>query len=143
MFPYDRSRAADKLRGALALARAFLLLEDDDAVDWEVDVQPDARAEPPGVNMQAEPLPEPVEAAVQPHARTEHPHRAPLRGRARHRTRRPGQLPPPIQPCLCPLPDRTVAACPPAGAARAASGASTRSTPHHGRCGGRDPRASA
>jgi hypothetical protein len=76
MFPRPlHPTTAQRARSALALARSFLLLEDDVSVDWEVD-----RNEP----------------AAPPHA-----HRAPLRGRAR--ARRPGTVPPAEQVCVCPV----------------------------------------
>jgi hypothetical protein len=61
--------------------RSFLLLEDDNVVDWEVDRQ----GERIGVD---------------------HPHRAPLQGRAaaaRRDRRRPGQPAPPKHVCLSPI----------------------------------------
>jgi hypothetical protein len=61
--------------GALRLTRSFLLLEDDYAVDWEVD-----RDEWLAAN---------------------HPHRAPLRGRLP--ARRPGSPEPVPHVCLCPV----------------------------------------
>lgn len=74
------STLAQRTRGALALTRAFLLLEDDDPVDWEVD------REDRGIS--AEP----------PWARA---HRMPLRGRrVARRPGRPHQRP---QVCLCPI----------------------------------------
>jgi hypothetical protein len=60
--------------------RSFLLLEDDYGVDWEVDQEP--RTE------------------------VDHPHRAPLQGRAavaRRERRRPGQPAPHGHVCLSPL----------------------------------------
>jgi hypothetical protein len=67
------STLAQRVTGALALTRSFLLLEDDCQVDWEVD-----RSE---LN------------------RVAHPHRRALRGR--ETPRRPGRLPHPEQACLC------------------------------------------
>jgi hypothetical protein len=68
------STLAQRVTGALALTRSFLLLEDDCEVDWEVD-----RSE---------------------HNRVAHPHRRALRGR--ETPRRPGRLPHREQVCLCP-----------------------------------------
>jgi hypothetical protein len=62
--------------------RSFLLLEDDYGVDWEVDQE-----ERVGVD---------------------HPHRAPLQGRAaaaRRNRRRPGQPAPPQHACVSPVAD--------------------------------------
>jgi hypothetical protein len=79
MFPSARtSTLAQRALDALRLTRAFLLLEDDHDVDWEVGR--DGR----------------VQAS--------HPHRAPLRGRLT--ARRPGQTAPAPQVCLCPVPQR-------------------------------------
>ncbi|HEY1688174.1 MAG TPA: hypothetical protein VGF95_04855 [Solirubrobacteraceae bacterium] len=79
MFPNARnSRIADLTCAALSLARSFLLLEDDDCVDWEVD-------------------PNELEGMEEGH-----PHREPLRGRPSH-ARRAGQPPSPAQVCLCPI----------------------------------------
>lgn len=110
--PVPSSTLAQGVRGALALARSFLLLEDDDPVDWEVD-----REDPGGVRAELSWV---------------STHRAPLRGR--RAGRRPGQPPAPAQWCLCPLPARRPArssrsvfvrqpplAPPPARAQRAAS----------------------
>jgi hypothetical protein len=74
------STLAQRAHRALSLTRAFLLLEDDDPVDWEVDQEQLAATstEPPWA----------------------HAHRARLcRGRA---PRRGGQPAPSPQPCLCP-----------------------------------------
>jgi hypothetical protein len=68
------SPLAQRSLGALDLARSFLLLEDDNGVDWEVD-----RNEPSA----------PI-----------HPHRAPLRSGLR--PRRPGALPRQRQDCISP-----------------------------------------
>jgi hypothetical protein len=68
------SPLAQRTLGALDLARSFLMLEDDDGVDWEVD-----RNEPDT----------PV-----------HPHRAPLR--RGFRARRAGAIAPPGQECISP-----------------------------------------
>jgi len=75
------STLAQRARGALSLTRAFLLLEDDDPVDWEV-----------GRDDRALSGQEPAWASA---------HRTPLRGR--RLARRPGQLRPRPQPCLCPI----------------------------------------
>ncbi|MHB8533236.1 MAG: hypothetical protein ACYDC2_11005, partial [Solirubrobacteraceae bacterium] len=69
------SPLAQRALGALDLARSFLLLEDDDAVDWEVD-----RDEP------FEPI---------------HPHRVPLSRRSA--PRRPGGRIEVNHLCLCPI----------------------------------------
>jgi hypothetical protein len=76
MFPSANSSLARRALDALRLTRSFLTLEDDYAVDWEVDWD-----EPSG------------EAA--------HPHRVPLRGGSVRR--RPGQPVPGPQLCLCPI----------------------------------------
>jgi hypothetical protein len=76
MFYQARTSAvAQRALGALRLTRSFLMLEDDYDVDWEVD---------PNEHLQAP-----------------HPHRAPLRGRAR--ARRPGIPSPRDHVCLTPL----------------------------------------
>ena len=87
------STLVQRARGALSLTRSFLLLEDDDhPVDWEVDRENERIGNE-----------EPVWA---------HAHRRSLRGR--RAARRPGQLRPRPQPCLCPiertLPNRVTAA---------------------------------
>ena len=69
------STLAQRALGALDLARSFLLLEDDYEVDWEVDAD-----EP---------------------AQVPHPHRVPLRGRARER--RAGAPAPRPHLCLSPV----------------------------------------
>jgi hypothetical protein len=69
------STLALRASGALALARSFLLLEDDYAVDWEVDVD-----EP---------------------AAEQHPHRVPLR--PRESSRRPGAPPAVSHVCISPV----------------------------------------
>jgi hypothetical protein len=74
------STLAQHARDALSLTRAFLLLEDDDPVDWEV-----------GKEELALTTYEPAWARA---------HRAPLRGR--RAPRRGGQPAPSPQPCLCP-----------------------------------------
>jgi hypothetical protein len=71
------STLAQRALGAISLARSFLLLEDDYAVDWEVDAD-----EP---------------------ATPQHPHRVPLRGRSAPRREGTPQLRP--QPCLTPVRD--------------------------------------
>jgi hypothetical protein len=78
--PTRTSTIKQRTLGALGLARSFLLLEDDSAVDWEV-----------GQDELAE---------------VAHPHRAALRGRAIERRlprRRPGEGPPSDHICLCPV----------------------------------------
>lgn len=85
------SELKQRARNALALARAFLLLEDDDPVDWEVDREERAAASR-----------EPVWAPA---------HRASLRGAllgGRRTPRRGGQPAAPPQVCLSPT--RSVAA---------------------------------
>jgi hypothetical protein len=76
-----RSTLAQRARTALSLTRSFLLLKDDDPVDWEVDREDRAIS-------RSEPAWAPT-------------HRTPLRGR--RLARRPGQLRPRPQPCLCPI----------------------------------------
>jgi hypothetical protein len=71
-----KMKLAQRATGALGMARSFLLLEDDYAVDWEVGQD------------ELSPLP--------------HPHRAPLRRRERL-ARRPGSPAPAPQLCLSPL----------------------------------------
>jgi hypothetical protein len=91
--------------------RSFLLLEDDYGVDWEVDQE------------------ERIEV--------DHPHRAPLQGRAaaaRRERRRPGQPAPPRHVCLSPL-DRPDRAHGPRRRRRAESG-STSTAPG---CAGSEP----
>jgi hypothetical protein len=73
--PVPTSKLAQRTLGALRVARSFLLLEDDYAVDWEVG--------------QVE------------RARVPHPHRAALRGGCA--PRRAGQLPARPQACLSPV----------------------------------------
>jgi len=75
MFPSSNSSLAQRALGALRLTRSFLLLEDDYAVDWEVDWD------------------EPT--------REVHPHRAPLRGG--FVDRRLGEPVPRPQLCLSPM----------------------------------------
>jgi hypothetical protein len=80
MFSPRTSTLGQRALGALGLVRSFLLLEDDYGVDWEVD-----REERVGVD---------------------HPHRAPLQGRAaaaRRDRRRPGQPGPEAHVCLSPV----------------------------------------
>jgi hypothetical protein len=69
------SKLAQRTLGALRVARSFLLLEDDYAVDWEV--------------------------GQDERARVSHPHRAALRGGCA--PRRAGQLPARPQACLSPV----------------------------------------
>ena len=71
-----KTKLAQRANGALGMARSFLLLEDDYAVDWEVGQ--DELSPPP------------------------HPHRAPLR-RRENIARRPGSPAPTTQVCLSPL----------------------------------------
>ncbi len=100
------SKLAQRALGAVRVARSFLLLEDDYEVDWEVG-QDEPRHAP-------------------------HPHRAPLRrGWAR---RRPGQLPAPAQPCLCPV--RRVAPAAPVGRSRRADPGASQGQAASGPCGG-------
>ncbi len=81
MFCSTRTSAfAQRARDALSLTRAFLLLEDDDPVNWEV-----------GQEEYAEAGHEPAWA---------HAHRAPLCGQ--WTLRRGGQAAPSPQPCLSP-----------------------------------------
>jgi hypothetical protein len=68
------SPLAQRALGALDLARSFLMLEDDIAVDWEVDWD------------------EPIVPV--------HPHRVPLRRRSE--SRRPGRVAPVAEACLSP-----------------------------------------
>ena len=76
MFPSRRhSTLAQRTLDVLRLTRAFLLLEDDRDVDWEVDQDERAQAL--------------------------HPHRVALRRRLRGR--RPGEPLPRPQACLCPI----------------------------------------
>jgi hypothetical protein len=75
------SQLAQRAREALLLARAFLLLEDDDPVDWEVGQE------------------EPAPTSHEPE--WAHAHRAPLH--ERRAPRRGGQPAPPPQLCLCPI----------------------------------------
>ncbi|HWX97027.1 MAG TPA: hypothetical protein VNZ01_09270 [Solirubrobacteraceae bacterium] len=76
MFPFARtSTLAQRALDALRLTRSFLLLEDGHDVDWEV--------------------------GQDEHSQTNHPHRAPLRGR--RTARRPGQPAPVRHVCLCPV----------------------------------------
>lgn len=87
------STLAQRAHRALSLTRAFLLLEDGDPVDWEVDQEELAAT-----------TNEPAWA---------HAHRAPLcRRRA---PRRGGQPAPSPQPCLCPMRQSELCARPVAG----------------------------
>src|ERR1700729_2192741 len=76
MFPSANSSLARRALDALRLTRSFLTLEDDYAVDWEVDRDEPSREAP-------------------------HPHRVPLRGGSIRR--RPGEPAPEPQLCLCPV----------------------------------------
>ena len=81
MFPKaNASTLTQRTLAGLRLCRSFLMLEDDDAVDWEV-----------GWTERAE--------------LAEHPHRAALRERrtSRHRPRRPGQPLPTAHACASPI----------------------------------------
>jgi hypothetical protein len=81
MFPSSNSSLARRALGALRLTRSFLTLEDDYAVDWEVDWDEPSREAP-------------------------HPHRAPLRGGSvRRRPGEPAQAP---QICLSPIASSTI-----------------------------------
>jgi hypothetical protein len=82
------SALTQRARGALSLSRSFLLLEDDDPVDWEVDQEDRGRV-----------CEEPLWATA---------HRAPLR--ERRVARRGGQTPARAQICLCPIDRRPPAA---------------------------------
>ena len=82
MFPSANSSLARRALDALRLTRSFLTLEDDYAVDWEVDWDEPAREAP-------------------------HPHRVPLRGGSVRR--RPGEPVPGAQPCLTPIAPAAVA----------------------------------
>ena len=73
--PATKSKLAQRALGGLRVARAFLMLEDDYDVDWEVDQE--------GLR----------------HA--QHPHRAPLRRGSS--PRRPGQLQHAQQHCISPV----------------------------------------
>jgi hypothetical protein len=75
--PAKTSQLATWGCAALSAARSFLLLEDTETVDWEVDA--DGRA-----------------------IVLDHPHREPLRGRPSW-ARRPGQPPSPAQVCVSPV----------------------------------------
>jgi hypothetical protein len=75
------STLMQRARGALSLTRSFLLLEDDDPVDWEVDREDRGRV-----------CDEPSWALA---------HRAPLR--ERRAVRRAGQPQSRPQVCLCPI----------------------------------------
>ncbi len=76
MFSHPRTSAlAQRALGALELARAILLLEDDYDVDWEVDEDASGSGS--------------------------HPHRVPLR--SRRRARRPGAPAPGEQVCVSPV----------------------------------------
>jgi hypothetical protein len=76
MFPSANSSLARRALDTLRLTRSFLTLEDDYAVDWEVDWD-------------------------EPSCEAPHPHRVPLRGGSVRR--RPGEPAPGPQPCLTPL----------------------------------------
>jgi hypothetical protein len=73
-----------RARTALSLTRSFLLLEDDDPVDWEVDR---------------------VERRIDEEPAWAHAHRRQLRERRAvpGLVRRAGQATPRPQPCLCPI----------------------------------------
>jgi hypothetical protein len=76
MFPSANPSLARRALDALRLTRSFLTLEDDYAVDWEVDRDEPFREAP-------------------------HPHRVPLRGRSVRR--RPGEPAASPQICLSPI----------------------------------------
>jgi len=76
MFPSANSSLARRALDALRLTRSFLTLEDDYAVDWEVDRDEPSREAP-------------------------HPHRVPLRGGFVRRRR--GEPAPSPQVCLTPV----------------------------------------
>jgi hypothetical protein len=82
MFPSANSSIARRALDALRLTRSFLMLEDDYAVDWEVDRDEPFREAP-------------------------HPHRAPLRGGFVRR--RPGEPAASPQLCLSPITSSTTA----------------------------------
>ena len=86
-----RKRLGERMRDAADLAIAFLLLEDDYAVDWE--------------------LPEEFErAAVADRALRERAlRRTTVAGAVRGRERRPGAIPVKPQPCLSPVRRRVTA----------------------------------
>jgi hypothetical protein len=84
MFPSANSSLARRALDALRLTRSFLTLEDDYAVDWEVDRDEPSREAP-------------------------HPHRVPLRGRSVRR--RQGE--PAVRPLLCLTPVGELPASPP------------------------------
>ena len=85
MFPSANSSLARRALDALRLTRSFLTLEDDYAVDWEVDNRDE------------------------PYGETPHPHRAPLRGRSvRRRRGQPATAP---QLCLSPVTRRPRPRC--------------------------------
>ncbi len=76
MFPSERtSTLTQRALGVMRLTRSFLMLEEEEHVDWEVDPN--------------EPAP------------VTHPHRVPLRGG--FAARRPGEPGPSQNPCLCPI----------------------------------------
>lgn len=106
LLPYEHvfcslatSTLVQRARGALSLTRSFLLLEDDDPVDWEVDREDRAAGGEPA---------------------WAHAHRAPLHGR--RAVRRGGQALAPPQVCLCPIgtdrPRRELRAFPAAATAK-------------------------
>jgi hypothetical protein len=82
VFPSANSSLARRALDALRLTRSFLTLEDDYAVDWEVDRDEPSREAP-------------------------HPHRAPLRGGFVRR--RPGEPSPGLNLCLSPISSSTTA----------------------------------
>ncbi|HEY5344634.1 MAG TPA: hypothetical protein VIJ66_13375 [Solirubrobacteraceae bacterium] len=80
MFPSANSALARRALDALRLTRSFLTLEDDYAVDWEVDWD-------------------------EPSGEATHPHRAPLRRGVV--PRRPGEPAPAASLCLSPVASTT------------------------------------
>jgi hypothetical protein len=73
--PAPKTKLAQRALGALRVARSFLLLEDDNEVDWEV--------------------------GQDERTHVSHPHRAPLRGGCAQR--RAGESPARPQACLSPV----------------------------------------
>jgi hypothetical protein len=102
MFPSpNASPTSRRLTNALRLARAFLLLEDEYEVDWEldrVDWEVD-RQEPCATCSRRKSEDRP--AWEEPAVRREHPHR--VAARVQPRPRRPGVPTPPDHLCLSPV----------------------------------------
>jgi hypothetical protein len=108
MFPWSTpSPLARRARNALALARSFLLLEDDCDVDWEVDPERSGRggargrADESGRSDARGRAGEPGRGTAHGAAGESHPHRVWLRERPSRR--RPGVPQPVPQVCLCPV----------------------------------------